>query len=208
MASEQQMHGATRFTDKEMTAINEVVKEAQTLLENKNNGKVRQLATVAGTVMNFKGQQIMLNTTQEWFGHFIEKPPITIGGHGSGTFVHRAPSFPKIPGYGPGPAIAGCKAAVIYGYYDKDVPQLGWLLAWYKSQNSAEHKVYVEAGLLEVLQKREWSEIEEKLDASGSACRYYDSVTGAAAAAEIKDHGYKLAYLGACFDCTNSAFKE
>uniref|UniRef100_A0A803MZ27 Uncharacterized protein n=1 Tax=Chenopodium quinoa TaxID=63459 RepID=A0A803MZ27_CHEQI len=136
----------------EITAINEVVKEAQTLLENKDNG--------------------------------------------------------KIPGYGPGPAIAGCKAAVIYGYYDKDVPQLGWLLAWYKSQNSAEHKVYVEAGLLEVLQKREWGEIEEKLDASSSACRYYDSVTGAAAAAEIKDHGDKLAYLGACFNCFYSAFKE
>lgn len=141
MASAQQVQGATQLTDKEKAIISEVVKEAQTLLANNNDAKVRQLATVAVAVKNSQGQPIMLDKTHQWFGHFVAKPPVSIGGHGSGAFVHRAPSFPNIPGYGPGPAIVGCKASVIYGHYDKGVPQLGWLLAWYKSQSSAEHKV-------------------------------------------------------------------
>ena len=46
----------------------------------------------------------------------------------------------------------------------------------------------------------EWTEIEQKLDASRSVSRYSDGETGASAAAEIKDYGDKLALIRASFD--------
>uniref|UniRef100_A0A803MZ26 DUF4283 domain-containing protein n=1 Tax=Chenopodium quinoa TaxID=63459 RepID=A0A803MZ26_CHEQI len=87
MASEQQMHGATQ----EIKSIDKLEKETQTLLVNKANAKVvRQLATVAGAVMNSKEQQIVLNKTQKWFIHFTKKPPMRL--------CTRPPSFSKISG--------------------------------------------------------------------------------------------------------------
>ena len=57
----------------------------------------------------------------------------------------------------------------------------------------------MEAGLLEELMKKEWSEIDAKLNASGSVSSYVDSSTGAVAAAQIEDQAHNLALLGATF---------
>lgn len=206
MTSVQQVdQGVTQLTAEEKATISEAMKEAQTLLENNNNNDADeiQLATVVGIMKNSQNRPIMLNKTLNGFGVFVVAPPTNVGGsNGSGGFVHRAPTFPHIPGGGGGhgPVIIGCKAALIYGTFDKALPQLGYLLAWFKAQSSDEHKVYVEAGDLSKLMKMEWSDVEQKLDASSNESRYVDSETGAIAAAEIHLLGDNLALLGASFD--------
>ncbi|CAO2837427.1 unnamed protein product [Amaranthus hypochondriacus] len=204
MASEEAAQNVAQLTDEEKSTINEMMKVAQTLLNNSNiDNTERQLATLSGGIKNCQDRPILLSKTLDGFGSFVSDPSESIGGFDNGGFVHRAPSFniPHLPGGGggPGPVIIGCKAAVIYGTMDKALPQLGWLLAWFKPQNSNQNKVYVEAGLLEELMKKEWSEIDAKLNASGSVSRYVDSSTGAVAAAQIEDQPHNLALLGATF---------
>ncbi|XP_021734283.1 uncharacterized protein LOC110701014 [Chenopodium quinoa] len=200
MTSVQQVdQGLTQLTVKEKATISEAIKEAQTLLENNNNDADEiQLATVAGVIKNSQNRPLVLNKTLNGFGVFVVAPPTNVG---SGGFIHRAPTLPHIPGGGgPGPVIIGCKAALIYGTFDRALPQLGYLLAWFKAQSSDEHKVYVESGNLSKLMEMEWSDIEQKLDASSNESRFVDSETGAIAAAEINLLGDNLALLGASFD--------
>ncbi|XP_021772231.1 uncharacterized protein LOC110736340 [Chenopodium quinoa] len=204
MTSVQQVdQGVSPLTAEERATISEAMKEAQTLLENNNNDANEiQLATVAGVMKNSQNRPLMLNKTLDGFGVFVVAPPTNVGGNnGSGEFIHRAPTFPHIPGGGGhGPVIIGCKAALIYGTFDKALPQLGYLLAWFKAQSSDEHKVYVETGDLSKLMEMEWSDVEQKLDASSNQSRYVDSETGAMAAAQINLLGDNLALLGASFD--------
>ncbi|KAL2941335.1 Jasmonate-induced protein-like protein [Bienertia sinuspersici] len=194
-----QVQAKVQLSDKERLVIGEAVKEAQDFVAKNKDANSMQLATVAGAMKNYEGRPVMLNKSQEWFGHFVVKPPETMGGHGSGSFVHTATSVPGGLGT-PGPVVLGSKAAVVYCTYDKALPQLGYLLAWYKSENSNEYKVYVEAGELSKLMKQDWNEIEQKLDASHSTSRCVDKETGATAVAEITIQGGNMAWLGACFN--------
>uniref|UniRef100_A0A803N9C7 Uncharacterized protein n=1 Tax=Chenopodium quinoa TaxID=63459 RepID=A0A803N9C7_CHEQI len=106
-------HDVTQLTDEEKATINEVMKVAQTLLETNNQGAIDiPLATVAATYDS-----------------------TNVGGsNDTGAFMHKAQGFPHVPipgGGGPGPVIICCKAAVIYGTFDNDLLQLGYLLAWF-----------------------------------------------------------------------------
>ncbi|KMS97965.1 hypothetical protein BVRB_4g096840 [Beta vulgaris subsp. vulgaris] len=209
MAAAQQSQGVVEFNDKEKVAIAEAINEAQNQLAS-NNAKAsqEQLVLVAGTMKNVQVRPLMLSKTHDWEGHFVASPPERLPGAGStsagstiGAFIHEGATS---LGSGPIvlPMVVGSKAAIVYDTFDKMYPGLGYLLAWYKPENHANgiSKVYVEAGNSSRLRKMDWKEIEEKLDASGSRSRYWDSDTGAAAAAEIKNHGEKAALIGAMFD--------
>lgn len=143
MASLQQeaQSSATQINEKEKEVINELVKEAQVLLEkNRDAAELVQLATVASGLRNSQGRLLKLEKIHDGVGQFLVKPSEYIGKNG-GSFVHRAVSFPIIVRGAPDPVITDSKAAVIYGTFDYALPHLGYLLAWYKAQNSSEHKV-------------------------------------------------------------------
>lgn len=204
MASGQQVRGAsTQLSEKEKTIYGEEAKkEAQTTLlaNDKKKAKVSQdeLVLVTGVMKNLQPCGIMLHKSHSWKGQFIAKPSDqTITEHASGAFVHQGATW-----QGNLPVVVGSKGAMIYGHFDDRLPpKLGWLLAWDKPDNYYElNKVYVEAGPLVRLMKMDCSAIEQKLDASRSVSHCWDSETGAAAAAEIKDYGDKLTLLRANFD--------
>ncbi|KMS97966.1 hypothetical protein BVRB_4g096850 [Beta vulgaris subsp. vulgaris] len=194
----QQSQGVVEFNDKEKVAIAEAINEAKNQLAS-NNAKVsqEQLVLVAGTMKNVQVRPLMLSKTHNREGHFVASPPKRL----PGGFIHEGATS---QGSGPIvlPVIVGSKAAIVYSTFDRMYPGLSYLLAWYKPENHANgiSKVYVEAGDPGRLINMDWKEIEEKLDASGSKSCSRDIVTGAAAAAEIKDHGEKTALVGAMFD--------
>ncbi|CAO2837431.1 unnamed protein product [Amaranthus hypochondriacus] len=200
MASAQEVRVTTQVTE-EKSKVDQAVKKTQASISNDiNNGKGnRELVLVTGVIKNQQKRGIMLMKSHDWKGQFIAKLTDnnkTIFGHASGGFVHQG-----APTHGNIPIVVGSKGAMIYGHYDGTNLKLGWLLAWYKPDNSNEpNKVYAEAGNLVKLMKMEWAEIEQKLDASRSVSRYSDGETGASAAAEIKDYGDKLALIRASFD--------
>ena len=199
MASSQQPLGSNQFSEKEKVAIDEAVKEAQSMLANNiKNAKAsqdQQVALVTGVMKNLQGRGLLLNKSHVWKGNFLTGPPEKIGE--SGAFVHEG-AAPQV-GI---PMAEGSKAVVIYAHYDKALPQLGWLLAWDKSVllTNKFDKVYVEAGDLSRLSNMEMDEIEKKLDASHSVSRYWDSDTGAAAAAQMSSYANNMVLVGATFD--------
>ncbi|XP_048498722.1 uncharacterized protein LOC104907727 [Beta vulgaris subsp. vulgaris] len=203
MAAAQQSQGVVEFNEKEKVAIAEAINEAQNHLASNNvKASQEQLVLVAGTMKNVQVRPLVLSKTHNREGHFVANPPERLHGQSAiGVFIHEGATS---QGSGPIvlPVIVGSKAAIVYSTFDKMYPGLGYLLAWYKPENHANgiSKVYVEAGDPSKLRNMDWKEIEEKLDASGSKSRYWDSNTGAAAAAEIKDHGEKAALIGAMFD--------
>ncbi|KMS97964.1 hypothetical protein BVRB_4g096830 [Beta vulgaris subsp. vulgaris] len=203
MAAAQQSQGVVEFNDKEKVAIAEAINEAQNHLASNNvKASQEQLVLVAGTMKNVQARTLKLSKTHNREGHFVANPPERLPGRSAiGVFIHEGATS---QGSGPIvlPVIVGSKAAIVYNTIDRMYPDLGYLLAWYKPENHANgiSKVYVEAGHSSRLRNMDWKEIEEKLDASGSKSRYWDSDTGAAAAAEIKDHGEKAALVGAMFD--------
>ncbi|KMT14651.1 hypothetical protein BVRB_4g074190 [Beta vulgaris subsp. vulgaris] len=203
MASVQHVRASKQLSDKEKAAIEEAVKGVQASIEKKkeNNAKAnqeRQLVLVQGYVQNLQPRVVKLEKTHEWNGKFLVNPPERLGGLGpndSGTFEHEGATS-----QGNLPVLVGSKGAFIYGHFDFALPNLGWLVAWDKPDNSnGPNKVYVDAGELSRLMRVDWSEIEKNLDASESYSRYFDSATNAIVAAEIKDTGDKLASLASSF---------
>ncbi|KMT14650.1 hypothetical protein BVRB_4g074180 [Beta vulgaris subsp. vulgaris] len=178
MASIQQVEGAKQFSnDKEKAVINEML-EAAKLMEKNDDQISAQQQEVKGYMKNKQARPVNLRKTYELeAGKFIKKPTQIISGDESqGSFWHVGVT---------GPAAVGSKGAVIYGHYDNNLPQLGWLLAWYKAENPDERKVYVETGYLSRLINLEDNEVEQKLDASTNSSRYVDNDTGASAAGEM-----------------------
>ncbi|XP_056699734.1 uncharacterized protein [Spinacia oleracea] len=116
----------------------------------------------------------------------MDLPPSKIAKkYGIGTFVHKGTS--SLP-------VSNSKGAIIYISY----PGLAWLMAWDKSNKI--NKVYVEAGTLDRLKEMSDFAIENKLYQSGNISRYWDSDTGASAAAEIREHDDYTAFIVATFD--------
>nr|AJK93578.1 jasmonate-induced protein [Suaeda glauca] len=199
MASVQQAQGVAQFNDKEKAAIQKAINEARNFVANNDNAKPtqEQLVKVTGVMTNAQSRTIMHDKTHEWKGHFIVKPPNTIGGKTTGDhFVHMGANW-----QGQLPVVVGSKAAVVYITMDKMHPGLGYLLAWDKPENSSNgtSKIYVEAGNSAKFVKMDWNEIEKKLDASCNTSFHFDPETGAMAGGEIKDSD-KNATIGAIFD--------
>ncbi|XP_021772230.1 jasmonate-induced protein homolog [Chenopodium quinoa] len=188
-----------QFSDKEKAAIEEAMKEAQSFQANNiKNAKASQdkLVLVSGAMKNLQSRALRLHKSHSWKGVFVAGPSETMA-TGVGAFVHEG-----TPWQGQLPMVVGSKGVVIYGHYDKALPQLGWLLAWDKPTHvdNGISKVYVEAGHLTKLMEMELAEIEKKLDESRSISRYWDSETGAAASAKIENAADNMALVGATFD--------
>uniref|UniRef100_A0A803L3Z1 Uncharacterized protein n=1 Tax=Chenopodium quinoa TaxID=63459 RepID=A0A803L3Z1_CHEQI len=128
MASAVQQVGgmANELSNKERAIIEEAMKEAQSVLEN-NMTSQDQLVLVTGVMKNSQSRALRLNKTYSWTGNFIAKPSETMS-EGKAAFVHEGAAW-----QGNLPVVVGSKGVVIYGHYDRALPQLGWLLAWDKT---------------------------------------------------------------------------
>ncbi|XP_021843383.1 uncharacterized protein [Spinacia oleracea] len=197
MASVQQAHDTNQLSDKEKAAIEEAMKEAESsFLARKNNNKNSKGLSedksvyVTGILKNLYPEYIYLDSCGDyapWRGWFWDEPPNKIDVNGIGAFAFRAvKDFPR----------SVCKSKIVFS--SKSNPSLGWLLAWDKRDKI--NQVYVEAGTLDRLKEMSDFAIENKLYQSGNISRYWDSDTGASAAAEIREHDDYTAFIVATFD--------
>ncbi|XP_021843253.2 uncharacterized protein [Spinacia oleracea] len=201
MASVQQAHDSNQLSDKEKTAIGEATKEAESFILAKNNHAKAAAAAAAATVS--QGDKVVFVTgvlknlfskamyqwkTYIWDGEseFMDRPPYQMNPSGIYMFVHM--SLPQ----------SHSKGAIIYDAPKGTDPALGWLFAWDKSNEV--NKVYVEAGAMSRIKRIQEREILEKLVASKNTSRYWDSDTGASAAAEIKKWDNSMSLLVVTFD--------
>ncbi|XP_021843385.2 uncharacterized protein [Spinacia oleracea] len=195
MASMEQAHGSNQLSDKEKTAIGEAMKEAESLILAKNkNAKAtsnqdEQVVFVTGFMKNICSKDMYITKTSIFDGEreFMDPPAKRILGYRAGMFVHM--SLP----------LSHSKGAIIYDHAPNGSdPDLGWLLAWDKSNDF--NKVYVEAGTLDRINKIPDSVITQKLAVSGNISRFWDSETGASVAAEIKKWDSSMSLLVVTFD--------
>ncbi|XP_021839605.2 uncharacterized protein [Spinacia oleracea] len=195
MASVQQAdHVMNQLSDKEKAAIEEAMKEAELSFltrkdnnnNNNNNSKADERVLVTGVVKNLFPKQIKFYGYSIWQGSFVDLPPQNINANGIGAFAYKA-------------NVNKCNGDLIYcSLKESNTQQLGWLLAFNKVDKI--NKVYVEAGTLDRIEKIPFEVISEKVAASGNISRYWDSDTGASAAAEIRNFDDYMAFVGVTFD--------